>query len=451
MPARRILLVLCLVVSSLAVLPTGAGATAEEATGSEGFTTKSVADPQAASEFWTQARIDAAEAMPLRELPLSALRDAEVPERGRPYAVEGVAGTEAEEGTFQAFSSTGGPIPFTRDEVQDPSQEVVRTHGKIFGVASGDLFECSGTVVNSDNKSVVWTAAHCVYGGGTFFSNLIFIPGYEEGNEPFGRWAAQQMIVPDAWKANEEPFEDYAALVVSPDSTGALLAEIVGARGIAFNQQPNLPMQALGYPGMPTRLFDGEHLHRCTSTGSWRLLPPLIAIGCDMKQGSSGGGWVIHDEYVWSVTSIGIPGIGPVQFGPYLGNDALALYNLARGGTSIFPQPTPHSPEPYEKHRMRISFGLRKHLIARGRIEAVSGHAGCAYLGPVQVVKVKFDSQGNAVVARYFKVVFTRADGTYRVKLPDRIGYYAAILYPGGYDLYNDCGQRISVLRRHRH
>lgn len=448
MLARRILLVLCLALSSLAAVPTGAAA--EQAAGSESFTTTSVANPQAVSDFWTRARLEAAEPLPLRQVPQSELRNSEMPERGSPYAVDGLGGSGTGEGTFQALA-TRGPIPFTRTEVEDPSQEVVRTHGKIFGVASGDPFECSGTVVNSDNKSVVWTAAHCVYGAGAFFTNLMFIPGYEAGNEPFGRWPAQQMLVSNAWKANADPFADYAALVVAPDDSGALLADVVGARGIAFNQQPNQPMQALAYPAMPTRLFDGERLHRCASTGSWRLLPPLIAIGCDMKQGSSGGGWIIHDEYLWSVTSVGIAGIGPVQFGPYLGDDALALYNLARGGTSVFPQPPSHSPEPYQKHRMRISFGLRKHLIARGRIEAASGHAGCAYLGAVQVVKVKFDSQGNAVIARYFKVVFTRSDGSYRVRLPDRAGRYAAILYPGGYDLYNDCGQRISVIRRHRH
>lgn len=445
---RKILVAFVLLVAAVAVAPPGAAAPGSD-TG--GFTTKWISDTEAVSDFWTSRRLAQAEPLPVRQMSQDELRDGETFEQGDPYVVEGDGPTGSAEAT-NLMASVSYPIPFTRNEVPDPSVEVMRTHGKIFGTSSTfGTFECSATVVNSDNKSVVWTAAHCVYANPEgFFTNLIFIPGYEDRNEPFGRWPAQQLLVSDDWKSNELPFDDYAALVVTPNQSGELLADVVGARGIAFNQQPNEAIEALGYPAMPSNLFNGEKLVGCQSTGSWRLIKPLIAIGCDMKEGSSGGGWIIHGEYVASVTSIGIRGLGPIQFGPHLDDRALALYNLARGGTTVFPQPTVNR-QTYQKHKMRITLTLRNHLIAKGRVEAVSGFAGCAYLGPVQVVKVKFDRQGNPVIARFFKTVFTRPDGSYRVKLPDRAGYYGAILYAGGYDLDTDCAQKLSILRRHRH
>lgn len=371
---------------------------------------------------------------------------------GRPYFVEGTAPTLAPSGSTN-YAASKGPIPFVPSEIETPSDEVYRTHGAIFGTAPDGNFGCSGTLVNSDNKSLVWTAAHCLYEGSAYFTNIVFVPGYEEATAPYGQWEAATLHVTNSWIQSQDPTggKDFAAIVLKPNASGALAGDVVGTRGIAFNQQPNEQLQSFGYPAVPQALFDGEHLHSCESTGSGRIFPKLIAMGCNMKQGSSGGGWVIRGEYVASNQSIGILGLPGLAFGPYLGADALALYNAVRGGTTVFPQPTPTStPEPYEKHKMRVTLDLKRHLVATGKVTAVSGHVGCTQLVPIRVARLKNTSAGLTLVG-LSKTVFTRSDGTFRIKLRDRAGYYGVVAFDGTYDLSNDCSEAFSRAKRHRH
>ncbi len=57
-------------------------------------------------------------------------------------------------------------------------------HGKVFftipsGPEAGD-YVCSRTALNSRNRSVVWTAGHCVFDtdGRVFATNWVFVPGF---------------------------------------------------------------------------------------------------------------------------------------------------------------------------------------------------------------------------------------------------------------------------------
>lgn len=460
MRSFRTAVLACVVLTSLvALVPSGAGASRSAAAVSHRVTAA-----EAAGGYWTPARLEAAKPMPLPKVDPSEIEDFEseahalysAQEDGsqdEPYFVEGSAPTLAPSGSTR-YATSKGPLPFVSMEVPDPSLETYRTHGVIFFSAPDGDFGCSGTVVNSDNKSVIWTAAHCVYGNGAFFTNVVFIPGYEETVEPYGRWEAATLHVAPGWTQNEDPTQgnDFAAIVVKPNVDGALVGDVVGTRGLAFNQQPREFFQSYGYPAVPARLFDGEHLHSCESNGSGRIFPRLIAMGCNMKQGSSGGGWVILGEYVSSNQSIGIRGLPGLAFGPYLGADALALYNSVRGGTTVYPQPTPTaSPEPYRKHKMSVSLKLTKHVIAKGRVTAASGHVGCAQLVPIQIARLK-KSGGEFFVASLSKTVFTKSDGTFRIKLRDRKkAFYGAVAYDGTYDLSNDCALALSRVRKHQH
>ena len=52
---------------------------------------------------------------------------------------------------------------------------------------------CSGTVVSSAQKSLVWTAAHCLYDPKekTWFNkDVVFVPAYKKGARPFGTWGS---------------------------------------------------------------------------------------------------------------------------------------------------------------------------------------------------------------------------------------------------------------------
>src|SRR4051812_25421149 len=58
------------------------------------------------------------------------------------------------------------------------------TSGKVFFTADDGLnYVCSGSTVNSGGRNLVFTAGHCVHGGGTarhYHTNWAFVPGYRD-------------------------------------------------------------------------------------------------------------------------------------------------------------------------------------------------------------------------------------------------------------------------------
>ena len=76
--------------------------------------------------------------------------------------------------------------------VADPTLEGDSQNGAIFlALGHGEGFaRCSGTSVDAPNLSVVFTAGHCVDEGGPqgrwFSRNWVFVPGYHDGERPFG-------------------------------------------------------------------------------------------------------------------------------------------------------------------------------------------------------------------------------------------------------------------------
>ena len=127
------------------------------------------------------------------------------------------------------------------------------------------------------------------------------------------------------------------------DPEGRGLEDLIGARGIAFNQTRNQTFEAYGYPAedgntilLPPN-FDGERLWLCRAPRSANdspapgAGPETMEIGCDMTGGSSGGAWVIGNELVNSVTSYGYQFDVGHLYGPYFGTTAEELYAQASG------------------------------------------------------------------------------------------------------------------------
>src|SRR4051812_8139550 len=63
--------------------------------------------------------------------------------------------------------------------------DVKKTAGRVFFTFQGRKASCSGDAVTSTNKSVVVTAGHCVKFEGSWHTDWIFVPGYDNGNAPF--------------------------------------------------------------------------------------------------------------------------------------------------------------------------------------------------------------------------------------------------------------------------
>ncbi len=306
-------------------------------------------------DYWTPERMREAEPLDLAR-PAPDLADA--------------VDIRAAAGAGKPRSVRATPSDYSAVTIGNTRAEGNRTHGKIFGTFPGlGNFVCSGTAITSPNRSTVWTAGHCIWDSdiNNFATNLVFVPGYIDGARPFGSWAAVDAYVPNNWVATDGT--DYR------DDVGALRTEVklrskttrekrrcnrrfedkpakrrtcrrrkvrdkvakrVGARGIAFNQDPNdFTYRAFGYPVNPAPRFDGEHLERCTSgfTGSdgSRPYPPPdpISISCDMQGGASGGGWVISGTRVNGNVSYGYPP-DPFIFSPYFDSFTKGFYDALK-------------------------------------------------------------------------------------------------------------------------
>lgn len=198
-----------------------------------------------------------------------------------------------------------------------------RTNGKIFGVdpASG-AYSCSGTALNTPSRSIVLTAGHCVIEHHSEGRDISFVPAYDHGQRPFGRFVAEAVYVMPQWRRGENPDFDVAALKVEPNRLG-LLTDVVGARGYVTSRSRTSAFQIFGYPAARAA---GEELRSCRAHGlgvdglTDRFVgPPTMPASCDMAAGSSGGAWLFDGEYVSGVTSYSYEGRPTQLFSPYFG------------------------------------------------------------------------------------------------------------------------------------
>jgi hypothetical protein len=222
------------------------------------------------------------------------------------------------------------PKAWSSFEVTTPYTDFpTSTHGKVFFTLGGVDYVCSGTALLSGNKSVVWTAGHCVNEGpGDFATEWAFVPAYKDGSAPFGIFAATDLLTTSAWGSGGDFSYDEGAAVVGP-ANGKRLTDAVGGRGISFGYTRSQHYQSHGYPA--ARPFNGERHWVCDSalaTSDTSASPATMGIGCDMTGGSSGGGWIVGSN-LYSVNSYGYSNQPNVMYGPYMDSVAQSLYTEA--------------------------------------------------------------------------------------------------------------------------
>jgi V8-like Glu-specific endopeptidase len=222
------------------------------------------------------------------------------------------------------------------DPVADPTQLPYRTVGLLVGMDPTGQFGCSATVVASANASTILTAGHCVKE--RFWTRkAIFVPGYHDGQTPFGIFPAKVEVTTPGWLRSQNDNFDEGAMVLGTNSSGQSVADAVGAVGLATGLNPKLQtFDAYGYPASAS--FDSNKQWHCQSPflGTDRSSlrdpgPPTIGIACDMTEGASGGGWLIDGQYVNGMTSYGYKAQPGVLYGPYFGRTVWKLYRSVRG------------------------------------------------------------------------------------------------------------------------
>jgi V8-like Glu-specific endopeptidase len=299
--------------------------------------------------YWTPQRMLAAE-----PLAASAPRRASgsAPTEGDPWATRGAAtrrgslsfggaATTPSRGaawSVQPVSAAGSQqavVPNSPGLRWTDGGSVVRTVGRVFfTTAEGRASSCSGTAVTSANKSVVMTAGHCVKLDGVSHRNWVFVPGFDRGRRPFGTWVATRLLTTQQWNANEDINFDVAAAVVAP-LQGRTLTDVVGGQGVAFNQPRRRQMFSFGYPAAEP--FDGSRLIYCSGrTFDDTVMTRDLGLRCNMTGGSSGGPWFQNfnestgQGWLNSVNSFKYNFAPDFMFGPFFGNEAMAVFRAAQ-------------------------------------------------------------------------------------------------------------------------
>jgi hypothetical protein len=130
-----------------------------------------------------------------------------------------------------------------------------------------------------------------------------------------------------SWRRNGNFNYDYSAVEMAPQD-GVNLEDAVGGAPIATRLPFDQTYYAVGYPvnidqGQTMRYclgdFDGFDPHPIAHG------PKPIAIGCDMAEGASGGGWFVNG-HLNSVTSFGYENHRDISYGPYFGSKADQVY-----------------------------------------------------------------------------------------------------------------------------
>jgi hypothetical protein len=282
--------------------------------------------------YWTPARMAAAKPL---ALPSGSEGRQSTSPPGKPVAVPRTA--DPQTGTSVGGAAAGVPRPYTTAPA--------RTEVKIFFIEDGEEYVCSGTVVNSRSKRMVDTAGHCVSdGAGNYHSDFVVVPAYSSrcsgcADEPYGAWTARTVTTRAEWHLHANLKQDLA-YIVTDDRNGRRIADVVGGVGTKFDISRNQQWAATGYPADSP--FNGDDLFVSLSgrvadddpdagTGS-----STIGIACNMTHGSSGGGWMTgpytngigylngHNSYRPTEGPLSNPDL---MFGPYYGDEALALFN----------------------------------------------------------------------------------------------------------------------------
>ncbi|WP_210586188.1 serine protease [Streptomyces sp. GESEQ-35] len=276
-----------------------------------------------ARDFWTAERMRQATPLDVLSVDRSDVT-ASAPRQGKKAVV--APSTPASTVGALAFPNGGG--------AWTGGGAVVQTAGRVFFSYQGRTASCSGNAVTSANKSTVMTAGHCVKLEGAWHTNWVFVPGYHDGQAPYGTWTASKTLSTPQWTASEDINYDIGAAVVAP-LDGKSLTDVVGGQGLAFNTGYNKAMYAFGFPAADP--YDGEKFIYCSGT-TYRdfLLSSDHGLTCDMTGGSSGGPWFTQfDETTGtglqsSVNSFKYNFLPTAMYGPVFGTDAQNLYQTAQ-------------------------------------------------------------------------------------------------------------------------
>ncbi|MET8613848.1 MULTISPECIES: trypsin-like peptidase domain-containing protein [Streptomyces] len=186
-----------------------------------------------------------------------------------------------------------GPLGVTADAVATARAARV---GALFGAdransLAGGHF-CTASVVHSPRGDLIVTAAHCVSGSD---ADLVFVPGYRDGQAPYGVWKVTRRFLPDSWATDQDEDSDLAFATVA-DLRGRTIEQVVGGnRFVTGTSTGATAVTVTGYPDSREVPIRCTNKPRRQSATQQRIYCPAFT------GGTSGSPWINGDHQVVGV------------------------------------------------------------------------------------------------------------------------------------------------------
>ncbi|GAA2791874.1 trypsin-like peptidase domain-containing protein [Kitasatospora paracochleata] len=202
--------------------------------------------------------------------------------------------------------------------------------------ADGDHF-CTASVVDSPGRNLIVTAAHCLAdpgAGARTRGDLVFVPGYRDGDTPNGVWQLGTVTVDPSWESSGNQDMDVAFATVQP-LNGQQVQQVLGANKLGTDRGYQLPVKVTGYPS------SGDAPITCANNTTEQS-PTQLRIDCpDYTGGTSGSPWVTDlDPATHTGTVVGVIGgyqeggdTPDTSYSSYFGDQVQALYQQATTGS----------------------------------------------------------------------------------------------------------------------
>jgi len=203
--------------------------------------------------------------------------------------------------------------------------------GALFGVDPGGLGKhfCTASVVDSPHEDLVITAAHCVSSKKP--SQIAFVPGYHNGDEPYGVWSVTRVLVDTQWRVHRNPDHDFAFLVIGRQDGTTGVQRLTGGERLGTGAPAQVQVHVIGYPDQAMRPVV------CTSRTS-PFGGRQMRFDCGgYTDGTSGGPFLARwDAATGRGTVIGVIGgyeqggdLASVSYSPRFGRAVQKLYQTA--------------------------------------------------------------------------------------------------------------------------
>jgi len=237
-----------------------------------------------------------------------------------------------------ALLATGSvPVAVAHGRVRTPEPLGVTTtapvsaeNARVGVLVRGGAHYCTASVVHSEGRDLIVTAAHCLTGSGSGSGGIEFVPGYRDGRAPYGEWAVTRTYVGDGWKGRQDEDSDVAFARVGSRG-GEEVEDLVGGNPLVAGRGVSPVGRAVtvvGYPKAREAPVSCTNISTAYGDSQQRIECP------GYSGGTSGSPWIDAEGRVVGVLGGFQQGgaTDDVSYSVVLGGEVAALYGEAMSG-----------------------------------------------------------------------------------------------------------------------